>query len=769
MAPNDFNPLEQKSEQDLRRIAGLLDELVRFTREEREEKRVEKEERQREARQAASVLTGDAKNISQEGARLIAHAEANQTAKSQGFQNADDMARAQGYGRGWNEMYAEQMRNARGAGTGFTGAFNRVTGYQFATGTGTSSALYGISQSMSQKGFIGGAYRFGESLYSAFTPNYVSNALVQNLSSQERAALLYRDRMATTEVALANIDPDTLTSPAERKAFKMLLDPSITHRERGKAISVLQDRILASGSDISPLKESSNAVVRGLANTVVPEAEGAAGMMAMAGKGLMMGARFANPVLAAIQIGQMAYGITKDYVYAPARSAASLGYGFSYNPLSQGAQVSLGRSVQTNLDAMFSMGLSGAQTAAARQAIEGMGIGGPGSEKTYDAYYKSMTSVMENTQLDSKTLAPFYERFMRSGGSADEVGKLTSLLRDELPQAAAASRMSMSQLADSISKTVEAVQASPLNARTSTQITEAAMVAANAGGFKSPGLQNIASGLQTNINVMASTQSGIPYNLVRNYPGLLLNTAVDQVGAMLGQNLTVEEFDQKILTDQGFGIKVSMLKSMYGLTPDDIRNLYSVGLNDYKNSGSIAQTFTGRMHKVGPKRWKDKEESFWDSLGYISGEHYSGKHSGQEQVQDVFISQPGIAGGKKINLSQTSASRLTSLYGGFSGGQVDVLRSGVKATHGNLEEFNKRVRELSMDKSAGSAIEAEKYFENVKRHLLEKMQQTGDQTKVIIQADGALKKLLTMRFGSKYGDTTPTNNDTTQGGVRLEN
>ena len=672
------------------------------------------------AQDARSLIAGTGEQVTSFAARSSAKTRDTLRARSEGYGDDVDMWAQKTFGAaGWEEMYNEQISRSRGAGSGASGVFNRLTNYQFATGRGTSAALSGIGRSI-RGSKAGTVYNVGEALYGAFSNSYAAEGAYDNLSIAEKRTILHGDPNASREVALG-LTPDDSWTARERKAHENLQNENLGQADIKRNLATLKGKMFSGGSSLAALQESKNPAVRAVAARVAPAAEGFAGMAAGAGELMMAGARMAGPVGMAIDAGIEAYKFTKGTLYDPARSAAGLGYGFSYNPLSQGARVSMGRSFQTQADALFSMSMSPEQTAAARAAVEGMGLGGKGHEKAYDAYYGSMTDVMSNTQLGAGTLAPFYEQFMRQGGTTKELENLTHLLRDELPKAAAASSMSLDQMANSIQATVEAAKQQPLNARTSLQVTQQGLAAANAGGFKTPGLQNISSGGNMNINMIAANQNKVPYILVRNNPGLLLRTAAQQVEQQIGNVKDVATFDQRMQTDAAFAYKVSMLKNLYGLEPDDVRNMINVGLRDYQNEGVLAGLFTSAtfksntaLHDAAQKRYDDnptvQNQRFLAALG---------------NRKDRILTDPTVLGRRSIDLTTGTSNEVRSAYAG----QISTLEAAIKDSGGNLNNFKRDLNAIGNDKgSAGTTLD---FLMQKQKDLENKLLKSGQQSKSV--------------------------------------
>lgn len=348
------------------------------------------------------------------------------------------------------------------------------------------------------------------------------------------------------------------------------------------------------------------------------------GAMAGIGEGAMAASRFiAGPAAIAYEVADQTYKLTKGALYDPARSAAGLGYGFSYDPTSKGFQTSFNRSVETNMDALFSMSVSGEQTKAARAAVEGMGLGGPGSELAYYKYYHSMKDVIGETQLSAQTLSPFYEQFMRQGGKEDDVGQLTKMLSQDLPAAAAASRMSLEAMANMIQKTTEAASANVLNTRTKSEISQSLIDAQQAGAPPSMAAvgagTNAAMVAMTAARLSKATGKNVSYLAAQQMTTELDITAAETLKAQFG-NMTSEQFAAYRLTDAG-ALKVMTVQALTGLTVDDQQKLFDQGLDNFEGSVAIQSKLgdsnlgPAKSHKIMSASKKHKSGDF--SIGGI--------------------------------------------------------------------------------------------------------------------------------------------------------
>jgi hypothetical protein len=516
------------------------------------------------------------------------------------------------------------------------------------------------------------------------------------------------------------------------------LDEIAKFTEKGGEVpGVLRD-FLGKGADISKAVEAGTPGAAALAK--VP---GLARVVGGAGAAMQLGARFVGgPATVAYTAAETAYK-TADALYDPARSAAGLGYGFSMNPFSDGFQTSLGRSINTKLDAFASFGLSQQQTAAARASIEGMGAGGPGSEKMYDSYYKSMTSVMEDTQMNAQTLSPFYEQFMRQGGTESEIGQLTKMLKDDLPKAAAASRMSLEGMAQMIQKTTEAAAASPYNYRTKTEISQA-LTSAQAAGAP-PGFANIAGGTNALVTAQTASRLGVDYFAAMGEAGALQVTAAQGVQGMLG-DMTGDQFREYRQTGEG-RVKAFTTAQMYGLSVDDIQKLYDQGIEDFQVSASLNDEFSNS--NLGKEKMVKKK---------VPASAYS--RGGQTKMIDVGSSQKVI--GKDLDLYKDKGSKVQSVYAT----SIDSIRESFSdmGDQEALDKFNEDLKNLS-------GQEGKKTFD-VLQDASQKIgkdtatDQQGGKDGVITLSEEA-KKYFKLDFGSETQNPNPRAERYSSGGTTV--
>jgi hypothetical protein len=542
-----------------------------------------------------------------------------------------------------------------------------------------------------------------------------------NMSAEEKAALTPEQADA-----LKNYNEQVKNGKSSESARKKLED-----------VLPLQD-LLGKGV---PLSEAIEAGIPGAAAlSKVPRLSALVGGV---GGAMQLGARFAGgPATIAYEAGKTIYK-TADALYDPARSAAGLGYGFSYNPLSEGFTTSAGRSLQTRLDAFGSFGLSQQQTAAARAAIEGMGAGGPGSERMYDSYYKSMTDVMENTQMNAQTLSPFYEQFMRQGGTEDQIGSLTKMLRDDLPKAAAASRMSLEGMAQMIQKTTEAAAASPYNYRTKTEISQA-LTSAQAAGAP-PGFANIAGGTNSLVTAQTASRLGIDYFEAMGNAGALQVTAAQGVQGMLG-DMTGDQFREYRQTGEG-RVKAFTTAQMYGLSVDDIQKLYDQGIKDFEVSASLNDEFSNS--NLG----KEKTVKKRDHVAY-------GVRGGIAKMIDVGTSQKVI--GKDLDLYKDKGQKVQDTYRT----SIDAIRESFSdmGDQEALDKFNEDLKNLSGKEGKKTWDVLQSASQKIGKDSA--TDQQGGKYGVITLSDEA-KKYFKLDFGSSAQNPNPANSNWGSGGTTV--
>ena len=492
------------------------------------------------------------------------------------------------------------------------------------------------------------------------------------------------------------------------------------------------------GADISKAVEAGTPGAAALAK--VP---GLARFVGGAGAAMQLGARFVGgPATVAYQTAKEVYQ-TADALYDPARSAAGLGYGFSMDPFSDGFQTSLGRSINTKLDAFASFGLSQQQTAAARASIEGMGAGGPGSEKMYDSYYKSMTSVMEDTQMNAQTLSPFYEQFMRQGGTESEIGQLTKMLKDDLPKAAAASRMSLEGMAQMIQKTTEAAAASPYNYRTKTEISQA-LTSAQAAGAP-PGFANIAGGTNALVTAQTASRLGVDYFQAMGEAGALQVTAAQGVQGMLG-DMTGDQFREYRQTGEG-RVKAFTTAQMYGLSVDDIQKLYDQGIQDFQVSASLNDEFSDS--NLGKEKTVKKK---------VGASAYS--RGGHTKMIDVGSSQKVI--GKDLDLYKDKGSKVQSVYTT----SIDSIRESFSdmGDQDALDKFNEDLKNLSGQEGKKTWDVLQDASQKIGKDTA--TDQQGGKDGVITLSDEA-KKYFKLDFGSETQNPNPRAERYSSGGTTV--
>jgi hypothetical protein len=537
--------------------------------------------------------------------------------------------------------------------------------------------------------------------------------------------------------------------PAEMQThLDTLQNFSSTSQERSAAASALGDHlnVLKRGTNLTDLAKNPMA---GKAVEALAGSGRMYGALASLGTGAMAASEFiAGPAAAAYEAGRIAYGFTKGTIYDPARSAAGLGYGFSYNPFSQGATVSMGRSLQTRMDSLLSMGISGEQTAAARAAIEGMGAGGPGSEKMYNDYYGSMRDVIQNTQLSAQTLSPFYEQFMRQGGQGDEVEKLTKMLRDDLPKAAAASRMSLEQMAQAVQATTEAVSQSPYNVRTKTQISQSIIDAQQAGA--PPGMASIAGGMNPLINAQTANRLGINYFQAMQQGSQLDITAAESLKSTLGANVrTAEDFDNLMADPQG-SLKIMMAQQMTGMSVDDMRKLYSQGIDNFIGAQGL-QTKLSDTLRTGTQKSVDK-----NSFRVINDGINPDTGLPRKKVVYDTKTTSEMLKGTDVNLYKDTGAKLDKAYDPV----IKTLESSLRAMDPAAEkDFEKQLKDLR----GKPANETFKLLQETAR-TVQGASATG--AGKITLSDEA-RKYFKLTYGNGYKDPNPPNAQVNIGSVHL--
>lgn len=579
----------------------------------------------------------------------------------------------------------------------------------------------------------------GANLYDASGKNI-------SYSSGDLDRLTDEERISLGEYGYQNLTPEQRVALSEEQQplFDKYMDllsrrgeKGVTEKRIGKARSELEkvlplSDVLGEGLNITDAVEAGIPGAEKLAS--ISKARAIVGGL---GGALQMGSRFAGgPAAVAYEAAKTIYK-TADALYDPARSAAGLGYGFSYDPRSQGFQVSVGRSLKTNLDAFGSFGLSRQQTAAARAAIEGMGAGGPGSERMYDEYYKSMTSVIEDTQLGAQTLAPFYEQFMRQGGTEKEIDGLTKMLRDDLPKAAAASRMSLQGMAEMIQRTTEAASASPLNYRTKTEISQAVTAAQAAGA--PPGLAGIAGGTNTLVTAQTAARLGIDYYSAMGEAGQLQVTAAQGIQNMLG-DMTGDEFREFRRTN---GARVAAVAQMYQLSVDDVQKLYDQGINDFKTSAVLVDEFSDR--NLGKEK---KQKSV--QIGRF----------GELKTVNKGVSQKVV--GKDLDLYKDKGQKVQDLYGT----SIESIRKSFEDMGDDdaLKKFNADLENLKGEDAKKTWNVLQKATQDIGKESATDQQGSKDGT---ITLSEEAKKYFKLDWSSGAQNPNSPNNNWNSGGTRV--
>jgi hypothetical protein len=460
------------------------------------------------------------------------------------------------------------------------------------------------------------------------------------------------------------------------------------------------------------------------------------------GGGMMAGAKaIAGPVGIALTAAQMAYqGV--DKLYGMNRAGASLGYGFSRNPLDflmsgTGANVSLGRSIQTQMDALTSFGLSAEQTAAARAAVEGMGLGGRGNEKAYDSYYKSMTSVMENTGLDSQTLSPFYEQFMRAGGANKNIENLTKLLRDDLPKAANQSRQSLAQMAQTLQQATQVAMQSPYNVRTPFEVQRDVTQAFEAGAPK--GMENIAAGGNMFVASMAARSRGTSIFQAMQNPEAMNIAAADLMRKTFG-NMDGKSFDEYRKTDAG-ALKVMQVQAMTGMDVSTMSQIYSEGVTDFESAQALAEKFSsGNLGKMTGTR-------------IAAGTFYDKKSGEWRTVDKAIDTRSQKIAGTNIDIYRNKGQAIEDYYKGK--GVIKTIESALQSS-GNKEEYDSFEKQLK----EASTKQGDVAYNVIRK---EAMKVAGDITKPgsgdgqITLSDEA-RRFFKLNFGPSPAKKTPNEN-----------
>lgn len=660
------------------------------------------------------------------------------------------------------DLVEMQTRRIDQGGAGFSGIYNRLMTAQFPSGEEAVSLL-GYGQTFG-RGRIARAYGLGALIQQAFSPQQGISRKELGVSQSELDQILGLGRTDRGNVNRARaLDPsveaalrtvDVSGSSQVRTAYEKLFgdNPVTSPKAIANNRQILMDALLnQGGSGFAALAESENPLVRGLANRGAALANGrVGGAMFRAGGQIMMGARaLAGPISAAVTAGQAAYSAINT-LYDPARSAAGLGYGFSANPFSEGARVSMGRSLQTRLSAL-SFGLSGQQTAAARAAVEGMGLGGPGQEGAYNQYYRSMTDVMQETQLDANILAPFYEQFMRQGGGADEVQQLTKMLSVDLPKAAAASRMSLQGMAEMIQRTTQAVAANPFAAagRTEAEISQTLMSAAQSGG--PPGMQAIAGGTNPLVVAQTAARLGTGYFTAAQEAGQLQATTVDILRRFLG-DMSPEEFEAYRKTEQG-AIQIMTVGAMTGLSNTDIQKVYDIGLDDYAASSVLGEKFAEGNLSEAKKEIKDK--TAYDVYSAIGG--VFGIEPDKSKFGEVTTSQ--TIKGTGFDLYAQSGADLRRMYGE----DIKAMESALANMGGDeLKNFQDKLAELQDQK----AIETWKLLQDTSRKISGEATR-DEKVEGLIDLSDEAKRYFKLEFSSGSPSDYPPNNNTNLGGTRV--
>lgn len=265
-------------------------------------------------------------------------------------------------------------------------------------------------------------------------------------------------------------------------------------------ISRLRDLVMESGSD------------RAVQEFYKMEASGFRGQAASMGRTIESYSRKADVIARA---GQLAVkGL--DKLYAPAGMAAGLGYGYERiggypSPFSAGAVEMVRQQALARMQTLRP-GLSGPQVAEMQSTIEGMGYRQAGQGDVYRGLMDAMGQITQGTggRLATSAQADVFQMALRSGQptgrGASDFQELVKLLRDDLPAAANASRMSLNQLHGSLMKTVEQVQQNPFNTLTPLQNYQRTLTAYGSGA--QPQIAGLMAGQNQLLDITAATMSG---------------------------------------------------------------------------------------------------------------------------------------------------------------------------------------------------------------------------------------------------------------------
>lgn len=670
--------------------------------------------------------------------------------------------REQGYSDSDIErLLAGEYSEVQGAG----GLFQRMMSSGAPSGRAALSTMgyaQGIrSRRISQAMGFGEMLRMGSSPYAMpgadiydesgknipYSSGDVKNIMRAGINEKEQvyAHAYSAEYLANNKALISQLSPD------QQKQVQSYLNSSLAFsrgeigkREMDDARRALQGsvgigEILGRGANLSSFADAGIAgleSVQGMANV-----GRARSIMGVAGAGLQSITRFAGgPASVAYEAAKTVYK-TADMLYEPGRQGRALGYGGSF----EGYRVGLERSMTTQLDALGSFALSREQTLGARRALEGMGAGGPGSERLYDSYYKSMTDVISETQLDPNILAPFYEQFMRQGGTEDEVASLTKMLKDDLPKAAAASRMSLQGMAEMIQKTTEAASASPFNYRTKTEISQA-LVSAQAAGAP-PGFANIAAGNNALAVAQTAGRLGVGYYEAVSESGQLQVTAAQGVQQMLG-DMTGDEFREYRQTPEG-QVMVKPVADMYGLTVDDIQKLYDQGIDNFEASAVLNDAFSDE--NLGKVSTETKR------VGSAAGAR------GLGSMRDVkeAVSQKII--GKDIDLYKDKGSKLKSEYGTEIAALEESLKDLGKTEE--LSKFQEQLKDLEGDK----AIKTWELLQQTAKDVGQSSA-TGEQdggVEGMISLSDEAKKFFKLDWSSSTQNPNPPNTNWSSGSTEV--
>lgn len=693
----------------------------------------------------------------------------NNLARSYGFADADEYARMVGFAGGLEQMLSQDYQRIARAKPGFGGFVSRLTDAQFPEGDravaligyqrsfmgGKASRIYGVGELIRQS-----ATRFKPVGGDAYDPSTQQQHLYSGgTGSWETLSIEEKDEILTSsgfhEVATFHVNtPEFDELPEDVQLSFIEYDDAVQKGDKaGMKLhgALIAPYVLTRSRLLSPLRNNPKATLA--YNRAVAKLSGQTGFVgtvsrAIFGSGgaLMAASRFVvGPIGVATAIGVGAYSAV-DRMYEPARSAAGLGYGMGYNPFATGTQVSLGRSLGSRFAALTSFALSGKQAAEARAALEGIGVGGPGSESTYNQYYRSMTDVIKNTQLGADELAPFYDAFKRGGGEANEIAALTKMLRDDLPEAAARSRQSMSAMAAAILQASDAVFQAPFNARTSFEIQRTITSSMAAGGVE--GSEGIAGGMNAFLAARVASNTGMSFLAAREEGGLMQAEAVKIMQEMMG-NMSGEEFENYRKTERGRQMTF-VIENMTGLNVNQQQRIYDIGADRYIAAQELSNAFDTTAKGVAPKSRKEllMERGLVGLLGAGGGNNPTGTLAAAylrgkgigKQYPDAGLSEYISP---NIDLYNSSGATVVDYY--RQEGIIAQIRKAHSDDNDALKRFNTELRELEI---SGSGVEARDYLRDAARSIADVTPDPNVGILGLIDLTEDAKKLFKKNWGS---------------------